>query len=74
MIKFVIILVIILIVVGFLIVKINQLDLSKEEDQIRFVQQYGRWLYNAIINVQTITGFIVKQDWGIERKINESTK
>jgi len=64
--------IIILILIGFLITNVNNLDLSEKEDQIKFVQQYGQWVYKSVINIKAVVGFVVKQDWSINDDKNET--
>ena len=58
----------ILLLVGFIIVQTNNLDLSEGEGKKEFVLSYGKWLYKAIINIKNIVGYSINLEW----KVNET--
>jgi len=63
--KLLFVIIIVLILVGFFIVKINSLDLKDSEDQKEFASLYGNWLFKVAQNIKTITGEAIQQDWSI---------
>jgi len=70
--KLLIALIMILIVVGYVIVKVNSLDLHDSEDQKEFILKYGELVYKATINIKSVIGFVIKQDWSVNETENES--
>ena len=60
--------VMILILVGFIIVQTNNLDLSEGEGKKEFIFSYGKWLYKTIVNIKNIVGYSINLDW----KVNET--
>ncbi|MFH1591905.1 MAG: hypothetical protein ABIB47_00875 [Candidatus Woesearchaeota archaeon] len=70
--RLVLALIIILMLVGFLVAKVNDLDLSEEKDRVKFVKQYGKWVYKSVINIKAVVGFVVKQDWNLNEEKNET--
>jgi len=66
MVKIVLGVLLIFILIGFFIASVNNLDLTERDDQIEFVQQYGKWVYKSVINVKVIVGFVVNQDWSLD--------
>lgn len=70
--KLIIAFILILIVVGYIIVKVNSLDLHDSEDQKEFILKYGEWVYKATINIKSVIGFVIKQDWSVKETENES--
>ena len=65
---------IILIIVGFIIVKIYDLNLENPQDQKKFASNFFEFLFKIIKNIKEITGFITKQDWSINETKNETRK
>lgn len=70
--RLMLILVIFLIVGGYMIAKINSLDLSKPEDRESFMGKFWLWLKEVGKSTANVVGYAAKQEWLPKNETNNS--
>ena len=48
---------------SLIIINNNNLHLSNQEDFHTFTATYGQWFDNFYLNMQNVTGYVVKMSW-----------
>ena len=60
----------VLLVVGLIVINTNNIDIKNPEDRKEFAIEYGKWIYQSVINIKDIVGYSIKQDWSISNSTN----
>ena len=55
--------VILLIVGAYFIKSYNNLNLKEAKDLQTFIKVYSGWIYDLLINVKDVTGYVAKKEW-----------
>jgi len=61
--KLIILIVILLIVGAYFIKSYNNLNLKEAKDLQTFIKVYSGWIYDLLINVKDVTGYVAKKEW-----------
>ena len=72
--KKLIVLIIILLVIGAYFIKTyNDLNLKEAKDMKTFIKVYSGWIYNLVLNVKDITGYVIQKEWLPKNNTNSSS-
>ena len=64
--------IIILILVGYIIITSNDLNLREKEDQKEFASLFSKLAYNVGKNTRDIVAYAIKKDWNVNQTEDDS--
>jgi len=61
--KIILFIILFIVLCSLIIINNNDLKLSNQEDFVKFSDLYVQWFDKFYLNIQNVTGYVVKMSW-----------